>query len=114
MKLDFDNPKHETLVNNYEALCKKFNKKGIDNATDILITMDALKAADTLFEVPNSFHPHPLTAEYKGYFGVNVTEKHRVIFRPNHDGDPNYRIDNYKSIKSILIIEIFKDYHKKK
>ena len=29
MKIDFDNPKHETLVNNYEALCKRFNKKGI-------------------------------------------------------------------------------------
>ena len=114
MKLEFDNPKHEYLVNNYEALCSKFNKKGIDNATDILATMDVLKAADTLFDVPHSFRPHPLTAEYKGYFGVDVTQKHRVIFKPNHDGDPEFRIDNYKTIKSIIIIEIFKDYHKKK
>lgn len=111
MNIEFDNPKHETLVNSYEALCKKYNKKGIDYATDILAIIDILVAANTLLEIPHSFHPHPLKGSYKGYFAVNVTKKYRVIFRPNHDGDPDFRIDNYKTIKSIIIIEIFKDYH---
>ncbi|PKN52849.1 MAG: hypothetical protein CVU55_06410 [Deltaproteobacteria bacterium HGW-Deltaproteobacteria-13] len=111
MNLDFDNLKHETLLNNYEALCRKFNKKGFDFAKDIIATIDILIAADTLFDVPRSFRPHPLKGKYKGYFAVDVTDKHRVIFRPNHDGDPEFRIDNYKTIKSIIIIEIFKDYH---
>jgi mRNA-degrading endonuclease YafQ of YafQ-DinJ toxin-antitoxin module len=111
MILEFDNPKHEALVNNYESLCRKFNKKGLDFATDILDTINSLVAADTLFDVPRSFRPHPLKGKYKGYFAVDVTDKYRVIFRPNHDGDPDFRIDNYKTIKSILIIEIFTNYH---
>lgn len=112
MKIDFDNPKHEALVNNFDALCKRYNKKGIDYATEILDTINALIAADSLFDVPRMpYRPHPLSADYKGYFGVDVTNKHRVIFRPNHDGDLNFRIDNYKSIKAIIIIEILKDYH---
>ncbi len=47
----------------------------------------------------------------KGCFAVDVDKVNRIIFKPNHEGDPEYRIDNYKSIKNITIIEIFKDYH---
>ncbi|MFA6365181.1 MAG: hypothetical protein WCW78_02155 [Candidatus Paceibacterota bacterium] len=111
MKIDFDNPKHEVLVNSYEILCKKFNKSGVDNAVDILDTINVLSSADTLFDVPHSYRPHPLKGEYKGCFAVDVNSIHRVIFKPNHNGDPDFRIDNFKSIKAILIIEIFKDYH---
>jgi len=111
MKICFNNPKHEALVNNYGALCKRFNKKGIDCATDILDTINVLSSADALSDVPHSYRPHPLKGEYKGYFAVDVDNTHRVIFKPNHDGDPNFRIDNFKSIKMISIIEIFKDYH---
>lgn len=111
MKIDFDNPGHENLANNYDALCRKYNKKGIDCALDILDTLNVLDAADTLFDVPRSYRPHPLKGKYKGYFAVDVTKTHRVIFKPNHDDDPNYSIDNLKSIKAIIIIEIFKDYH---
>lgn len=111
MKIEFDNPKHEALVNNYGALCKRYNKKGIDYAINIMDTINVLYAADTLFDVPHSYRPHPLKGEYKGFFAVDIDDIYRVIFKPNHDGDPDYRIDNYKSIKSIKIIEIFKDYH---
>lgn len=113
MQIDFDNPKHEALVNNYDALCKKYNKKGMDFATDIIAAIDVLRAANTLFDVHRGYRPHPLKAEYKGCFAVDVTDTHRVIFRPNHDGDPNYRIDNFRSIHTITIVEIFKDYHTK-
>lgn len=111
MIIDFDNPKHEALLNDYAALCKRYNKKSVDVAEEIIATVEVLRAADTLFEVPHGYRPHPLKGEYKGCFAVDVTNTHRVIFRPNHDGDPDYRIDNPKSIKSIFIVEIFKNYH---
>ena len=111
MKLAFDNPKHEVLVNDHEALARRYNSKGEDFATEILATIDVLKAADCLADVPRAYRPHPLKAEYKGGFAVDVTKTHRIIFKPTHDGDPEFRIDNFKSIKSITIVEIFIDYH---
>lgn len=111
MQIEFDNPKHEALANNFEALSRKYDKRGQKIADDILATIEAVRAADCLFDVPRSYRPHPLDGVYKGCFAVDVDKKYRVIFRPNHDGDPDYRIDNYKSIKKIVILEIYKDYH---
>jgi mRNA-degrading endonuclease YafQ of YafQ-DinJ toxin-antitoxin module len=111
MKIVFDNPKHEELVNDFGALSKKYDRRSKKVAADILATIEVLRAAESLFDVPRAYRPHPLTAEYKGFFAVDVTVTHRVIFKPNHDGDPNFRIDNYKSITSIVISEIYKDYH---
>jgi mRNA-degrading endonuclease YafQ of YafQ-DinJ toxin-antitoxin module len=113
MNIDFDNPKHEKLVNDFELLSKRYNKtKGVDSASAIIMTLDVLKAAVTLADVPPSYRPHPLQGSYKGHFAVNVDKVHRMIFKPNHDGDDKFRIDNYKSIQNILIIQIFEDYHK--
>ena len=78
---------------------------------EIATTLSALVAADSLFDVLPGFRPHPLGAEYKGHFAVNVTNTHRILFRPNHQGDPNYRIDNPKSITAITIIELYINYH---
>lgn len=112
MNIEFDNPKHERLVNDHDALSRRFNKKkGIDSASNILNTLNVLQAANSLADVPHSYRPHPLKVGYKGCFAVDVDKVHRVIFKPNHDGDPDFRIDNYKSIKNITIVEIFKDYH---
>lgn len=111
MKIAFDNPKHEELVNDFDALSKKYDRGSKKVAVDILATVDVLRAADSLFDVPRAYRPHPLKAEYKGFFGVDVTKTHRNIFKPDHDGDPNFRIDNYKTITSIVIVEIYKDYH---
>lgn len=111
MKLDFDNPRHESLINDYDSLARKYNKKGQEIADNILAAVEVLRAANTLFDVPRSYRPHPLKAEYKGCFAVDVTKTHRIIFKPNHDGDPNFSIDNYKTITVVVIIEIFKDYH---
>lgn len=111
MKIDFDNPKHESLVNDYDKLSRKFDRDKDKNADSILVVIGVLVAADTLYDVPPTYRPHPLKAKYKGYFAVDVTKTHRVIFRPDHDGDANFRIDNYKTISSIIIIEIFHNYH---
>ncbi|MFA6897147.1 MAG: hypothetical protein WCQ96_02600 [Patescibacteria group bacterium] len=112
MEIEFKNPKHEAQVNDYETLCKKYNKKGIDCATDILDTIGVLYAADTLFDVPRSYRPHPLQGGYKGCFSVDVTNIYRVIFKPDKDKCHDFRIDTFKSISAIIIIEIFIDDHK--
>ncbi|MCX6168649.1 MAG: hypothetical protein NTX65_04895 [Ignavibacteriales bacterium] len=113
MNIEFYNLKHERLVNDYESLKKRYNKvKGVDSASDIIATLDVLFAAPTLADVPTGFRPHPLKGTYKGYFAVDVDKVIRVIFRPNHEGDSEYRIDNYKTIKNISVIEIFSNYHK--
>lgn len=111
MTIDFDNPKHAELINNYDLLSKKYNKKGADVADDILATVQVLASANCLFDVPHAYRPHPLHGNYKGCFAVDVTDTHRVIFRPNHDNDTNFRIDNYKTITSIIVIQIYIDYH---
>ncbi|HLY61045.1 MAG TPA: hypothetical protein VKV95_09875 [Terriglobia bacterium] len=111
MNIRFDDPKHEKLANDFDALSKRYDKKGQKNADEIIATIDALRAANSLYEVPPSFRPHPLKAEYKGFFAVDVTSTHRVIFKPDHKDDPNFRIDNFKSITSIIIVEIFLNYH---
>lgn len=112
MKIDFNNLKHGALANNYEALCKKYNKREQNHAEDIIVAMDALRAASSLFDVPCSFNPHPLSGIYKECFAIDVNKKERIIFKPNHANDSNFRIDKYKTITSILIIEIFINYHK--
>lgn len=111
MQLDFDKSRHERLVNNYDLLSKKYDKKGLFVAKDILATINVLQAANSLSDIPHSYRPHPLKGKYKGCFGVDVTRTHRNIFKPNHDGEPNFRIDNYKTITKITIIEIYHNYH---
>ena len=91
MNLEFDNPKHEKLVNDFDALKKRYNKKkGTDCASHILETLNVLQAAPALADVPPSFRPHPLKAEHKGAFAVDVDDKHRIIFKPKRDGGPNF------------------------
>ena len=111
MEISFDDAKHEKLANDFRALSRKYGKKGRKIAEEIIATLDVLKAASSLFEVPRAYRPHPLKGNYKGCFAVDVTKTHRVIFRPHHKDDPNFRIDNYKSIVSIEIVEIYTDYH---
>ncbi len=111
MDISFDNPTHERLVNDPDALAKKFDRKHEGASLDILSTLSALHAAPSLADVPRSYRPHPLKGGLKGSFAVDVNKTHRVIFEPDHDGDEHFRIDNYKTITSIIIIEIFKDYH---
>jgi len=111
MKIDFDNPRHEGLVNSFEVLEKKYNRKGIDHATEILATLEVLKAASTLLDVPHFYRPHPLNGIYRGCFAVDVNNVQRMIFKPDEAKCPDFRIDTYRSIVAIIIIEIFKNYH---
>ncbi len=111
MILAFHNPKHEFLANDHVALSAKYDKKGQIVSEDILEALNVLYAADCLYDVPRSRRPHPLFGTYKGFFAIDVNRKYRNIFRPTNTSDPDYRIDNHKTIRAILIVEIFSDYH---
>ena len=110
MKIGFENPRHKRLANDFGALSKKYDRRQHGVSDDIIDTLNVLAAADSLADVPRAFRPHPLKAKLKGLFAVDVNRTHRVIFRPDHD-DENFRIDQYKTITSIVIIELYKDYH---
>lgn len=111
MDISFDNQSHERLANDPEALAKKFDRKGDSASLDILAALSVLYSAPSLADVPRSYRPHPLKGGLKGSFAVDVNKTHRVIFKPDHHGDEHFRIDNFKTITSIIVVEIFKDYH---
>jgi len=114
MKISFATDKIEKTVNDIaklEKLCRK--QKAHCTADAIVQTLDILEAADCCADIPPVLRPHPLTGVWKGHFAVDVSKTHRIIFRPDHNGDPEFRIDNHKTIKRIVIIELCKDYHKR-
>lgn len=111
MVISFENPKYEALLADEDALSRRFDKKGQDNAEEIRATIAVLRAANTLFDIPPAYRPHPLQGKYKGCFAVDVTKTHRIIFFPDHESDPDFQIYNFRSIKRIVVTELFKDYH---
>lgn len=87
-------------------------KKAPCTPDEILETLDALHATPSLFDLPKiPFHPEPLKGSRKGTFSVRINKKARIIFRPDHDDDSEFRIDNPKTIKCIVIDELCVDYH---
>lgn len=112
MILSFATTKLEKLANDHSALSKQARKqKAHCTADDILSVLDALSAADSSYDLPPSLRPHPLKGDLKGHFAVNVSKTHRIIFRPDHDGDTEFSIDNHKTIKRVEITAICVDYH---
>lgn len=111
MMISFATPKLEKLANDNAALSKHVAKQNAHCiADDIVSVLDALGAAETSFDLPGSLRPH-LKGNLKGYFAVDVSKTHRIIFRPDHEEDPEFRIDNDKTIKRIEITAICVDYH---
>jgi len=98
---------------------QKLGKKTTCEYKDIVLTLDALAAARSCADLPPSFHPHPLRGDRKGCFAVDIRIKGqggrgtiRLIFRPNYgEDDSEFRIDNYKTIKKIVVEELCIDYH---
>jgi mRNA-degrading endonuclease YafQ of YafQ-DinJ toxin-antitoxin module len=112
MKISFSTPKLEKLANDSVALSKHIAKqKARCTANDVTSVLDSLAAADSSFDLPASLRPHPLKGKLKGHFAVDVSKTHRIIFRPDHDGNTEFRIDNHKTIKRIEVTAICVDYH---
>jgi len=118
MKILFQNPKHEAMVNsdNPEPLDKWCVKQKTGaTGNDVRETLADMAAAASSYNLPTvPYHSHPLKDNYKGCFGVwlNGHKRARLIFKPVSDG-PDFRIDNYKTITVVEVIELNKDYHKK-
>lgn len=112
MKISFATPKLEQTANNYDKLAKLVSKqKAHCTADDVLEQLNVLAAADSMAEIPPTLHPHPLKGKLKGRFAVDVSKTHRIIFRSDHEGDPEFRIDNRNTIKRIVIEQLCFNYH---
>jgi proteic killer suppression protein len=99
MYIDFKNKKIQKLAQNSKLLCQKY---GPYCGELIIISLDYLSAAASLQDVPAAIRPHPLKGRYKGKFAVDIKHPYRIIFAPVGD----YNIDNYSTIKSIIIIDL--------
>lgn len=112
MVISFVDDKTKGVANDTAKLDKLcFKQNAHCTADNIVQVINELYAADSCNDIPQSLRPHPLQAEWKGYFAVDVSKTHRIIFRPDHDDDPDFRIDNYKTIKRIVIVKLCIDYH---
>mgnify|MGYP001495091158 CR=1 FL=1 len=112
MNIEFATAKLESTANDFaklEKLCRK--QKAHCTADDILERLNVLASADSMADVPPSIRPHPLHGNLKGKFAVDVSKTHRIIFRPDHEEDPDFRIDNRNTIKRIVVEELCADYH---
>lgn len=119
MVIDFATQKMEAAVN--KASLEDMSgimqiirrKKAPCHPNEIMETLSALSAADTLYDLPKTpYHPHPLKGSKKGKFSVWINAKTRIVFKPNHIGDLAFKIDNFKTIKRVIIEELCIDYHK--
>ncbi len=120
MIIGFATPKIEKAVNNASSdnmleIDRIIRRKKVPcTSEEIIETLDALAAAETLYDLPTiPFHPHPLSGDKKGMFSVwiNKNKKTRIIFRPDHAEDSAFRIDNPKTIKRIVVEELCINYH---
>lgn len=125
MKIDFVSEKLEKAANGehdgtFSELSKIIRKNAGKNSEvapeHIVEVLNDLHCAETCADLPPSMHPHPLKASRKGQFAIDIPHqngrgKYRVVFTPNHSGDPSFRIDNYKTITKITIVELCCDYH---
>ncbi len=128
MKIDFADPNDEEATKGdangtYPKLAKiierKLGKKSPCSPSDIISTLDKLAAAPSSFDLPRSIHPHPLDGKLKGCFAVDIKVKsqggrgkYRLIFRPVQGADdPVLKVDNYKTIRSIVVEVLCTDYH---
>jgi toxin HigB-1 len=112
MKVSFKTTKLQKLLGQHKELVKAFGDK---RARLIERRMVYLKGASNLQDVPQKkpYRCHELTGQRKGEFAVDVDEKLRIVFVPDHDPVqklPDGGIDR-KAVNEIVIIEVG-DYHK--
>jgi mRNA-degrading endonuclease YafQ of YafQ-DinJ toxin-antitoxin module len=113
MNIRFATDKLEQIANDsvkLDKLCRK--QKAHCTADDILEQLNILDVALSIADIPATLRPHPLQGSLKGSFAINVSPAHRIIFRPDHEDDPDFRIDNRNTIKRIVVEELCIDYHK--
>ena len=112
MKVTVKTTKLQKLLGKHKELVKAFGDK---RARLIERRIVYLRGASNLHNVPPTkpFRCHELTGQRKGEFAVDVDEKLRIVFVPDHEPVPKLPdggIDR-KAVNEIVIIEV-EDYHK--
>jgi proteic killer suppression protein len=105
MEVIYANYKIEKLVGNEKLLRRKYGE--FDEI--IKQRINELYAATSLGKMPPHSKVHPLTGNYKSFYGIELRANFRMIIEPVGDFDKN---DIY-SINKVEILELFTDYHKR-
>ncbi|MEA3449604.1 MAG: killer suppression protein [Patescibacteria group bacterium] len=104
MEIVYKNKKLQKLADNHKKLYQKFGK----NCGELIIlSLTYLNASTCLADIPTAIKPHPLKGKHNGKFAVDTKHPYRLIFEPKG----KYNINDYSTIKSIVIIDLNCDYH---
>jgi toxin HigB-1 len=114
MEVTFSNNKLAKLCNSDKKLRADYGPR---RAEVIKKRLTDLGAAANLEEMVAVFpgRCHPLSANLRGLFALDLEHPARLLFRPNHDPLPE-RADGSLDLTSVTHIEIVRiedDYHKK-
>lgn len=104
MEIVYKNKKLQKLADNHKMLYQKFGK----NCGELIIlSLMHLSASSCLLNIPSAIRPHPLKGKHNGKFAVDTKHPYRLIFEPIGE----YNINDYSTIKPIMIIDLNYDYH---
>ena len=104
MEIVYKNKKLQKLAENHKKLYQKFGK---DCGELIILSLVYLSASASLLNIPPAIRPHPLKGKLNGKFAVDTKHPYRLIFAPIGE----YNINDYSTIKSLMIIDLNCNYH---
>ncbi len=106
MKISYENNKLEKKLSDEKKVVREFGQQISDK---IYQRLEYLRAAKNLEAVSSSppYRRHILNGNYKNCFAISITEKQRLIFKPDIDTNKDYKL---KEIEKIIIVNI-EDYH---
>lgn len=118
MNIRFTNKKLQTITQDEKMMLEHVKGCGVDNprkaVSAIELALSHIESAPTMYDIPAYFRPHALTTDRNGQYAMNITNTHRMILRPDHDDVPGFNWENMKSITHVVVLQLSKDYHKKK
>jgi len=116
MEIRFTNKKLKEISLDEELLLVHARTNGIENPVSVVpkikLALWHLASADTMYDMPEYFRPHPLVTDLKGHYGMNVTRSHRLVVKPDHADEPEFNWENIKSIRRVVVTHLCNDYHK--
>ena len=118
MEIRFASKKLEKISLDGSLVREYVKSKGVQDlgkaVLKIQLALTHLDAAENMHEIPEVFRPHPLVANFRGHYGLSVTNTHRLLLKPDHDDQPDFNWENTRSITRVTITHLCMDYHTKK
>jgi len=118
MDIRFTDKKLEKISLDETMMLAHVKSKGVQDPAKavfrIQLALTHIDAADTMHEIPEMFRPHPLVVDLYGHYGLDITKSHRMILRPDHDDQPDFKWENTRNITRVEITQLCFDYHGKK